>query len=132
MGDPPGGSEEDVASMAISGEPDLEVSEPPGGGEEDVAPMAISGEPSPEVGAPPNGGEEDAAPMAISGSVTVDQARRWASPPAAARKTSPPWTSTPSQAQRFASSLQHGHLFAPSATRSGNPFSPRRAVVTLP
>jgi hypothetical protein len=51
-GDPPGGDEEDVASMAISGELGPEVGECPGGGEEDVVSMAISGEPGPEVGEP--------------------------------------------------------------------------------
>jgi hypothetical protein len=39
--------------MATSGEPGPEVGEPPGGGEEDVASMVVSGKPGLEVGDPP-------------------------------------------------------------------------------
>jgi hypothetical protein len=84
----------------------LEVGEPPGGGkEEDFASMAISGELGSELGEPPGSDEEDVVTIDISGEPGSELGE---SPP-----TWPP-------------------LFTSSSARSGGPFRPRRAVVTLP
>jgi hypothetical protein len=84
----------------------LKWASPPGGSEEEVvASMSISGELGPEVDEPPGGGEEGAVNTDINGEPGPEVGE-------------PPPTWPP--------------LFTSSSTRCGNPFSPWRAVVTLP
>jgi hypothetical protein len=84
--------------------------------------MVISSEPGLEVGDAPSDGEKK-----------TSQARRWASPPAAARKTPTPWTSATSQAKRSASPLRHGHRsLRPVPPAAAAPSRPWLAVKNLP